>query len=406
MSSSLYMARSFLSSFLIRIGRNGSAIVVSSSTPYSSYCHYRFHPRSFICQRRNQGDGICRRITAASDYNTTSASDCNSTSSTACGGGSNGNTGDSDDGRGCRGRELLAMSDEKLMSLCEMDTFKVSGPGGQHRNKRESAVRLKHLPTGIVAQASEDRSQHKNRASALARLRNKLALKVRNTVNLDAYSPPQELLQILPKKSTIRGSDSGPRIGPNNPKFDLGMQALVDLIFAVEGSVSDAAKKLGLSTGALSRLILSDDSLRMVVNEYRASKVAKQRNKAIQLIMEHNPPPPLLVLEDTFSWIPSTAREFSIRPTFSAVRVAGQKVPSVVWFKSNVLAFILLLCYTNRLSTKDMIRKWNMNVDPRCMLCNAATTWSSELNWVVHHVKGKNLAATLVRLAFVASVYH
>lgn len=46
------------------------------------------------------------------------------------------------------------MSDEKLMSLCEMDTFKVSGPGGQHRNKRESAVRLKHLPTGIVAQVA------------------------------------------------------------------------------------------------------------------------------------------------------------------------------------------------------------------------------------------------------------
>ncbi|XP_058194778.1 uncharacterized protein LOC131311366 isoform X1 [Rhododendron vialii] len=275
MSSSLYMAQSFLRSFLIRIGRNGSAVLVSSSTPYSSYCHYRFHPRSFICQRRNQGDGMCRRITAASDFNTTSASDCNSTSSTAGGGGSNGNTGDSDDGRGCGGRELLTMSDEKLMSQCEMDTFKVSGPGGQHRNKRESAVRLKHLPTGIVAQASEDRSQHKNRASALARLRNKLALKVRNTVNLDAYSPPQELLQILPKKSTIRGSDSGPQIGPNNPKFYLGMQALVDLIFAVEGSVSDAAKKLGLSTGALSRLILSDDSLRMVVNEYRASKGMK-----------------------------------------------------------------------------------------------------------------------------------
>ncbi|KAF7124030.1 hypothetical protein RHSIM_Rhsim12G0000200 [Rhododendron simsii] len=275
MSSSLYMAQSFLRSFLIRIRRNGIAIVVSSSTPYSSYCHYRFHPRSFICPRRNQGDGICRRITAASDYNTTPASDCNSTSSTGGGGGggSNGNTGDSDDGRGCGGRELLTMSDERLMSQCEMDTFKVSGPGGQHRNKRESAVRIKHLPTGIVAQASEDRSQHKNRASALARLRNKLALKVRNTVNLDAYSPPQELLQILPKKSTIRGSDSGPRIGPNNPKFDLGMQALVDLIFAVEGSVSDTAKKLGLSTGALSRLILSDDSLRMVVNEYRASKV-------------------------------------------------------------------------------------------------------------------------------------
>ncbi|XP_052176989.1 uncharacterized protein LOC127791192 isoform X2 [Diospyros lotus] len=173
------------------------------------------------------------------------------------------------------GRQFLAMTDEELMRQCEMDTFKASGPGGQHRNKRESAVRLTHLPTGIVAQAVEDRSQHKNRGAALARLRTLLALKVRNTVDLDAYSPPQELRQILPAKSTIRGSDCGPQIGPNNPKFVLGMQALLDLIIAVEGSISDAARKLGLSTGALSRLILSDDSLRMAVNEFRMSKGLK-----------------------------------------------------------------------------------------------------------------------------------
>ncbi|KAA8525220.1 hypothetical protein F0562_006916 [Nyssa sinensis] len=172
-------------------------------------------------------------------------------------------------------RDFLALSNEELMRQCEMDTFKSSGPGGQHRNKRESAVRLKHLPTGIIAQAAEDRSQHKNRASALSRLRTLLALKVRNTVDLDAFTPTQELLQILPAKSTIRGSDCGPQIGPNNPKFALGMQALLDLIFAVEGSISDAAKKLGLSTGALSRLILSDDSLRMAVNELRTAKGIK-----------------------------------------------------------------------------------------------------------------------------------
>ncbi|GMI88703.1 hypothetical protein HRI_002539600 [Hibiscus trionum] len=167
----------------------------------------------------------------------------------------------------------ITLKDEELMRQCEMTSFKSSGPGGQHRNKRESAVRLKHLPTGLVAQAVEDRSQHMNRASALARLRTLIALKVRNPVSLDSYSPPSELLQILPRRSTLRTSDSGPQIGPNNPKFALGMQALLDLIFAVEGSVSDAAKLLGMSTGALSRLILSDDSLWKAVNELRASKV-------------------------------------------------------------------------------------------------------------------------------------
>ncbi|XP_024044759.1 uncharacterized protein LOC112100225 [Citrus clementina] len=172
-------------------------------------------------------------------------------------------------------KNYLELTDDELLRECEMDTYKSSGPGGQHRNKRESAVRLKHVPTGVIAQAAEDRSQHKNRASALSRLRTLLALKVRSSVNLDAYSPPPQLLQILPPKSTIRSSEVGPQIGPNNPKFALGMQALLDLIFAVEGSVSEAAKLLGLSTGALSRLILSDDSLRMAVNEFRTSKGMK-----------------------------------------------------------------------------------------------------------------------------------
>ena len=115
------------------------------------------------------------------------------------------------------GREYLEMTEQELMRECEMDTFKASGPGGQHRNKRESAVRVKHIPTGLIAQAVEDRSQHMNRASALARLRTLLALHVRNTVDIHTYSPPPELLTILPLKSTLRSS--GPQIGPNNPKF-------------------------------------------------------------------------------------------------------------------------------------------------------------------------------------------
>ncbi|KAK3162677.1 hypothetical protein QOZ80_1BG0092310 [Eleusine coracana subsp. coracana] len=171
--------------------------------------------------------------------------------------------------------DYLGMSDDELMEQCEMGTFKASGPGGQHRNKRESAVRLRHRPTGIIAQAVEDRSQHMNRASALARLRTLIALKVRRSINLEEYTPPVELLQILPLKSTVRGKGVGPQIGLKNPKFSPGMQALLDLLYAVEGSVSDAAKILGLSTGALSRLILSDDSLRTAANELRASKGLK-----------------------------------------------------------------------------------------------------------------------------------
>src|SRR5215813_5892550 len=72
------------------------------------------------------------------------------------------------------------LSDPQLLAQCAVDTYRASGPGGQKRNKTSSAVRLRHLPSGLIVIAEESRSQHENRARALKRLRQALYLKVRD----------------------------------------------------------------------------------------------------------------------------------------------------------------------------------------------------------------------------------
>jgi len=57
----------------------------------------------------------------------------------------------------------------------EIEFYRSSGPGGQHKNKTATAVRIRHLPTGIVVQASERRSQHMNREVAMERLKRAIA---------------------------------------------------------------------------------------------------------------------------------------------------------------------------------------------------------------------------------------
>ena len=70
--------------------------------------------------------------------------------------------------------ERISPDWEHLEEEVTVTTFRASGPGGQHRNKTESAVRVTHVPTGVTVIAAESRSQHRNRVVAMERLRQRL----------------------------------------------------------------------------------------------------------------------------------------------------------------------------------------------------------------------------------------
>lgn len=70
--------------------------------------------------------------------------------------------------------DVLPLTDEGLLAECEVETFRAGGKGGQHVNTTDSAVRLRHKPTGIVATSQAGRSQHRNKATALQNLRRKI----------------------------------------------------------------------------------------------------------------------------------------------------------------------------------------------------------------------------------------
>lgn len=158
---------------------------------------------------------------------------------------------------------LLGLDDRALAAECEIDLYRASGAGGQKRNKTSSAVRMRHKKSGLSVHASESRSQHDNRAKALARLRTSIALDLREPMSTEDELPGD--IASLVRAGPL-GTNSKTRVKTD---YLQKLATVLDVLEIHEAAVSSAASQIGVSTSALGKLLTGDDRLVRRVAEMR-----------------------------------------------------------------------------------------------------------------------------------------
>ncbi len=151
------------------------------------------------------------------------------------------------------------LGEEALLSECQSVRTRRGGPGGQHRNKVETAIVLTHRPTGVQAEAAERRSQAQNLKQALFRLRINLALQVRQPWR----APPSAVWL----KRCVQGRIA---VNESHEDFPSLLAEALDVAAQENWQMTQAAERLNCSTSQLVKLLKKEPRALLQVNAGRA----------------------------------------------------------------------------------------------------------------------------------------
>ena len=135
---------------------------------------------------------------------------------------------------------LLTISDDEFIRHCKLEFFKATGAGGQHRNKTFSAVRVTHEASNLYAEDCSERSQHRNRANAIHKLKMLIALKFR-----------LPLSDVMPRMECAMTA----------PDYPLFAALVLDILESFEYDHKKTAQLCGISSSALLKKLYRDPQL-------------------------------------------------------------------------------------------------------------------------------------------------